>query len=110
MNYTINEKEHTFTLHEADTSVNELIKLIEKYRGYRIQVNIGETSINLITDSGYNYEYKPGENPYEIIGDGSGKGCIRSCSLGFIFCSSLSACLIFFSALRIRPSSISVPI
>ena len=68
MKYTVNEKENTFTLHETDTSVNDLIKLLEKYRGYRIYVNRGETSISLITDSGYNYEYKPGENPYEIIG------------------------------------------
>ena len=36
MKYTVNEKENTFTLHETDTSVNDLIKLLEKYRGYRI--------------------------------------------------------------------------
>jgi len=68
MKYTVNEKNKTFTLHEADTPVTELTKLLEKYKGYRIHVNIGETSINLITDSGYTYAYKPGENPYEIIG------------------------------------------
>ena len=68
MKYTINEKENTFTLHEADTSVNDLIKLLEKYRGYRIYVNRGETSINLITDGGYDYDnkYYPNANPYEI--------------------------------------------
>ena len=69
MRYTVNEKEKYLSIHEADAPVKELVKLLSKYDGYKVQINIRvpENSYTLLTDSGFP-EWTSSEptDPYKI--------------------------------------------
>ena len=69
MRYTVNEKEKYLSIHEADVPIKELVKLLSKYDGYKVQVNIRvpENSYQMITDAGFpNWTSSEPTDPYKI--------------------------------------------
>jgi hypothetical protein len=85
MRYTVNENEKYLSIHEADVSVTELVKLLSKYDGYKVQINVRvpDNSYQLVTDAGFpQWTSSEPTDPYKIICETEVAGSTDPCVCG----------------------------
>ncbi len=84
MGYTINEKKKYLSIHEADVPVKELVELLKKYTGYKVQINVRvpENSYQIITDAGFPEWTSSEPNPYKITCESEVAGSKDPCGCG----------------------------